>query len=216
MYRTRFAYVVAFIAALVPLLAAGSAYQEKYLLSYALHDGSLIDGQVYGRISPGNRWVLHVNTAEDAVRATNIDGRSRNLSNQQAGELVEGLLLEIKLKHAAKLDSIRFDASTSTAFQEDIVAKLRQAPVPGSLKVQAKSKEITALLESIIRESDLATAICSKVGIVDARCSAADIGVNPVAFELQYQGHSWGEMKSQPLAGLQLDSLSFFVTLQPD
>lgn len=193
--------LAALLSAVLPLGAAGSVYKERYLLPVSVDGGQLIDSQDYGRISPGDRWVLR------------IDASSFRLEHEDA---IEALLNRVLEDHEAKLDSIRFETSSSTSFQQEIIGKLKESNLSDSLVVRQQSRAVTAELTSIINQSALVKMICSKVGVIHARCPSAAVAMNPVAFKTEYLGQTWGQVKSQQDVGIKPESLAFFIELQPE
>jgi hypothetical protein len=191
----------ALLSAVLPLGAAGSAYKERYLLPVSVDGGQLIDAQVYGRISPGDRWVLR------------IDASSFQLQDE---EVIEELLNRVLKDHEARLDSIRFETRSSPSFQQEVIARLKESNLSDSLVVRQQSRAVTAELASIIRQSALVKMICSKVSAIHARCPSAAVAMNPVAFKTEHLGQTWGQVKSQQDVGIQPESLAFFIELQPE
>ena len=207
MRRAKWIRAILSAAVLLPFSVTSATYIEKHSLSVTLDNGEMLDGQIYGRISPGGRWVLHVNPAS---------GSGQNaLTDAQVEVLIADLFSQIETKHAARLDSIRFDTAVAPTFQQTVIARLRDAPISDSVEVDQKSKEISAALQRIISDSVLVRRICTKATLVHRRCAASAVSINPVAFDLGHPGNPWAQVKSQPLAGLKPASLVFFIALEP-
>lgn len=191
----------ALLSAVLPLGAAGSAYKERYVLPVSVDGGQLIDSQVYGRISPGDRWVLRIDASS---------------FHSQDKEVIEELLNRVLEDHEARLDSIRFETSSSPSFQQEVIARLKGSNLSNSLVVRQQSKAVTAELTSIISQSALVNMICSKVSVIHVRCRIGGVAMNPVAFEKEYLGQTWGQVKSRQDVGIQPESLAFFIELKPE
>jgi len=191
----------ALLSAVLPLGASGSAYKERYLLPVSVDGGQLIDSQVYGRISPGDRWLLRIDASS---------------FHSQDEEVIVELLNRVLEDHEARLDSIRFETSSSPSFQQEVIAKLKGSKLSDSLVVREQSRAVTAELTSIISQGALVKMICSKVSMIHASCSRGGVALNPVAFRTDYLGQTWGQVKSQQDVGIKPESLAFFIELQPE
>lgn len=188
----------------------GRPLADCYLLDVALESELKITGIIYRKERLGNKWVLQARSHF----GTRINTCPGEMDEVDFIKLISKALAVVKNEHGGALDGIQFDMSLLNALWIDQVERLRSYPTDDGYQVEGKSRRVFEILQEGIARSTFVEGICKQVLLIGRVCASNPVSMNLVAFQAQYIGKGWDEIKKLPDAGIQKDSVWFSVDIK--
>lgn len=211
-----FIAIAVFLCACSFPAARASTFSAVELPPINVGEGITVNNLPYGQVSPGGRWMLDIGAQKGMVVMTGTQLPLATLTQEQVVVLVGRALDVIDGRHGGKVDVIKVQGSMISSLSDSIVNELRSSSILDNLVVENKSKEVTRVLVAALIRSEFVGKICLEAVRIGRKCSGSAVRVNPVAFDTQYLGRRWGEVKGVRDSGLKSESLDFSIGLEKE
>lgn len=209
-----FIAIAAFLCACSLPTARASTFSAVELPPINLGEGITVNNLPYGKVSPGGRWMLDIGAKKGMVVMTDTQLPVATLTQEQVVVLVGKAFDVIDRLHDGKVDVINVQGVVISSHSDYIANELRSSSISDNLVVENKSKEVTRILAAALMRSELVGKICLEAVRIGRKCSESAVRVNLVAFDAQYLGRKWWEVRGVRNSGLKSEALDFSIALE--
>lgn len=188
---------------------------EAILIDVVLPSGVEVKGIVFGQERLAKRWLLQIKketaSFENMTIFSNLE-ETNSLSEQDFSVLFTELISFIK-DNNGQLDEVQLGLGVITELWQSTASSLRDGIVPSSYKLTGKDQHLANIISSYLKESLILKSLCENSMQIQRVCKSNFVGMNPIAFELDYIGKEWNQVDELPNLGIKFDKIWFGVEL---